>query len=331
MNRSRWVFLCALAAATSACTENQPEIRSYEVVRTDTAVVNDARTPLKGINNLEYVAPDTLVIVDGTNNVFVARGSWTLERLGQHGDAPCSYRSIVALAYEPPLLYLSDRNRAQILAYDLRTLECVGEVQHEGIRNFSGIARHDGSMFGVRGTLTSESADDTPILLQVDGQALEELPITKGMIPADWFPMPIIISTPLREVEGALHFVLPFSNSLVRYDVSTQETELFPVQLGVPGEVDPSDMQALIAALNEKTDLVFGLDLLENSIAITSKRGEEEAAVWTVRFYDRRGFRYLGEYESTDRIIHVNDERIQTLYLDIDSEEPYRIVSLYYQ
>jgi len=307
-----------------------PEIQ-FQIVRTDTTVLQDTEVPLKDVGHLFEAAPDTLIVYDSARNLFAARGSAHLEPFGEAGDSPCTYRSASAFAYAYPHLYLVDMTRTQMLTYDIRSLECVDDFQAESLRQVFGLAVHEGALFGVRSIVTSSIEDSTPLLFRYDDGAETALSVTKGDVPVDWPPIPIGARIPLESDGQYLYFVIPLTDQLIRYAPTSDSFDTFSLELSSVTLPEGDDAMAMMEALNNQSEIVFGLVVLDRYLAVTSRKDQGDDAGWAIRFYDLDSLMLQGEIRVDDRVAWVDEERIRTLWIDTESDQPFRIVDHYYE
>ena len=233
--------------------------------------------PMSAIRGYATIGGDSAVYVDNTHNIFLLISDRREKIIGQVGNGSCEHRSVTSFTVGGDTLFVLDSRSGRIVEYSIDRGDCVAEVGTE-LSRFGQIGRHGDAFYLIkRGSYTSASPSDEPLFYRLNSAGqLQPLNLTIGDLDrTQLFPIPVRLGRRIpqvKEKEGKLYFILPFSHKIWIYDPQTEDFSSFDLVNNPPDISErnfPTDTQGVSQLLSE-SELEMGFFPLENVIATLS-------------------------------------------------------------
>jgi hypothetical protein len=298
-------------------------------------VIIDDGPPLTEISHVEPMSTDSMIIGDNTVQLYLFVHNRFNKALGKKGKGPGEYASVRSFMTSGDTLFIYDQHLSKLLSYSITTNECLQEIRLDDL--FSSVVRVDGTLYLSYMEYTATTSPSKPLLYELDANhKAMPLKFTFLDLQANVFLAPLKMHTPLKEKNGAIYFIPPFSNKVFVYDTYAKSFSSFNLVLNSPHGKDfkgISDAMVIMKLINEKFELVFGLFLLENYIAVVSKKGRVPHDRWKIRFYSYSG-EYKHEITTNKYVFAVDENSFSRITLDLDNaglDHPYVVLKQNYK
>jgi hypothetical protein len=323
------IIICLLS-----CRQKDPKGLIVDSNIIKLAIIDDG-PPLTEIIHIESITSDSMIILDNTHQLYLYVKNRFNKILGAKGKGPYEYDVVRSFTSSGDTLFIYDQSLSKLISYSISTNECLQEIRLEDL--FSSVARIKGIFYFGYTEYTAATNLSKPLLYQLDAKHnVIPLKIRFLDLHANVFPAPLKMQTPLKQKNDLLYFSPPFSNKVFVYDTHTRSFSFFDLVLDSPHGKDfksISNAKGIMKFINEELELVFGLFLLENYIAVVSKKGRVPDDQWKIRFYTYSG-KYKYEITTNKYVFAVDENSFSRLTLALDnasSDHPYVALKQHYK
>ena len=242
-------------------------------------IVDEGAAPISAIVVYAPVGPDSAVVVDNTDALFLLVADRSDRTIGKRGEGPCAHMEVTSYAIAGDTVFVLDRSLGRITGYSLRSGECLMEVSHPELSGFRSLGREGSSFYLARTQVTTMTPEDEELLFEMrPSGTLLPLGLTTSDLEADLLPMPVQVGRTIysmKSLDGVLYFLVSLSHRIWTYDTGTQEISFIELTHDSPRSGPVQDLDKAMALVPE-IELEFGFFLLSNRIAVISRRKSEQ-------------------------------------------------------
>jgi hypothetical protein len=298
-------------------------------------VLIDDGPPLSQIFYIESIGGDSLIALDDFAQVQLYVDNKFYKSIGIHGRGPCEYNAVRHISLNGDTLFILDPSTAKIVYYSLTTDECLGELILPELSDFSSFVRFGGSYYLLHtGYSVATNLNKRLFFRLDDDMSLTALGIRFADIQANVMLPPIQKYVSMRTKDDIIYMEFPLTDKLWLYNTGNGRIGSFELSLdGFDREFKSvSDPDEIMRVFNEVIELISGLYMLEDKIAVISGNGTYPDRTIKIRFLTYEG-RPLGEI-TTDLYVFRVTERIFSRLTeesdDPDARHPYIIIDQEY-
>jgi len=322
--------------------------QDVHLTESESIPIQNADVPLDIVNFAQQTGQDSLVIADASGRLALfIEGTYSAD-LGKQGEGPCEHRSVLSTDHQASWVFGLDRSQQRLLAYDLGSAQCIGQIQSSNLRRATGLASGATELFATRGQYTSQTDSDTPLFFRIhrdsstdnaltsgeEDHSVESLSFTLDDLNPVQLPTFLNIRTPLKKHDKSVYASFPLSPKIVKYNTENDQFSSFEVDISLPTthEVEsiPQDNpQELLRMVRDDIEFIEHIQVQGDYLIIGSRRGTGPEGQWRIQFYDQNGEKY-GEYVLEEKIVTITDEHIVQLVTDGDQDAVYTVVKTPY-
>jgi hypothetical protein len=298
-------------------------------------VLIDDGPPLSQIFYIESIGGDSLIVLDDFSQVQLYINNKFNKSIGIHGRGPCEYNAVRHISLNGDTLFILDPSTAKIVYYSLTTDRCLGELILPELSDFSSFVRLDGSFYLLHtGYSVATNLNKRLFFRLDDDMTLSALGISFADIRANVMLPPIQKYVSMRTKEDIIYMEFPLTDKLWLYNTGSGELESFELSLnGFDREYKSiSDPDEIMRVFNDVIELISGLYLLDDKIAVISGKGTHPDRTIKIRFLSYEGGP-IGEITTDLYVFRVTEQIFSRLTEESDNPDarhPYIILDQEY-
>ena len=267
-------------------------------------LVDEGSPPMSAIIGYSVIGENEAIAVDNDEGMFLIESDHRTKKIGLAGDGPCAVRQVSSFTVVQDTLFVLDNRQGRIIGYSISKGECVKEVIHPELAQTTSLSRVGGWFYLLVTKYTSSSASDRVLLYRLGaGSTLEPLNLTVGDLESDLLRMSLNFgrrTSQIRVKDDVLHFLLPLTHRVWRYDTQTGEVSSIMLPNDSPdisSYAESADFDEIREAMSQlETEL--DLFLLDDRIAVMSNYQRQ----WRLGLYT-----YSGEIIAKSEVSHHVD------------------------
>lgn len=265
-------------------------------------IFDDGDPPISAINSYTPLRGDSALVVDNRDHIFLLVSNRRTRIVGTLGEGPCEYLDVTTYSVVGDTVFVLDHRRGKLVGYSVRDGACLSEYVSPDLSRFSATVRAGSWFYFTRTNYTTTLDPQTVLLyrLSLAGE-LAPLDLQKSDLDADLLMAPIRLGGRLKQIkekDGGLYFLLPFSHKVWRYDLQDGRVSSFDLihdSSSIAEHANSLDVNAISSAVG-KTEMEMDFFLLDEYIAVASRiRGK-----WMRSLYSYSGVFMAREEVSGD-------------------------------
>ena len=229
--------------------------------------------------------------------------------MGAAGEGACEFRSITSFSVVGDKVFVLDRLQGRLLGYSIRSGECLSEFTSQELIKHSAMIRVGGSFYFTRNSVNAAIAPEAVLLSKMDTQGnFTSLDFRKSDLGIDLLPIPV--RTPrlaqIKEKDGVIHFLLPFTHRVWTYSILEDQVSHFDLVHDSPDISNMSDSRDLAAISEVVGKIESEIDIfLFDAYFVVASRNESG---WMRSWYSYSGELLAGEYISGEMHLEEGGE-----------------------
>ncbi len=305
----------------ASCRNDAPKTGPVASDSVERHIFDDGVPPISAINSYTPLRGDSALVVDNRDHIFLLVSNRRTRIVGTLGEGPCEYQDVTTYSVVGDTVFVLDHRRGKLVGYSVIDGACLSEFVSPDLSRFSATVRAGSWFYFTRTNYTTTLDPQTVLLyrLSLAGE-LAPLDLQKSDLVADLLMAPIRLGGRLKQIkekDGGLYFLLPFSHKVWRYDLQDGRVSSFDLihdSSSIAEHANSLDVNAISSAVC-KTEMEMDFFLLDEYIAVASRiRGK-----WMRSLYSYSGVFMAREEVSGDMMFEEKGVFYEIVPGDVDT------------
>lgn len=313
------IMVLIFSACLGIATDGMAQSKQY--------ILDQGVPPISDIRSYTIIAGDSSLVFDRDNGIFVLASNVRKDRIGAIGQGPCEFQDVTSYAVVEDTVFVLDRSSSKIVGYSIQDNTCLQETIDPGLVSFSSVVRVGSSFFLGRNSVNAAMDSNTALLVELtESGEFKDLGLRKSDLEADLLMVPMRSQRTqrIKEKNGVIYFLLPYSHRVWSYDVRSDRIGHIALTHGsgdISGYATATDFNSIGKAIQE-IEKEIELFLLDEQVAVFSLMGNK----WILRSYSYSGT-LLAEHDVTLQNIFFEDRGVfYALDSTEDEDRPYQVI-----
>lgn len=275
-------------------------------------LTDEGEPPMSAVIGYIPLSPDSALVVDNTDSIFLIISDRRERLLGQKGGGSCEHQQVTSYTLAGDTLFVLDTQLGRITGYSIHTGECLKEVVMPELAQFSQIEKNGNWFYLAKANYNSSDPPDEPLLYRLGSEGdLLPLALTIEDLDADLLLLPFKVGQRVNTIKprgNKLYFILPFSHRIWQYDTETKLFSSFNLKnesAEIAKYSSSTDFEE-VAKLVPRLEIELDLFLLEDRVIVLSIFQNQ---------YRLRSYSYSGDLIAEEKDVqHVYFHERENLY-----------------
>ena len=197
-------------------------------------LTDEGTPPMMSVIKYAPVSDGLALVVDADDGLFVIESDRRTQMIGRRGTGPCEFEEITSMSVVGDTVFVLDREQTRIVGYSIDAGDCLADLSHPRLIEFTKIGRSDGWYYLLKSKVSSLFPSDLVLLHRIDDAGTHEpLGLTPSDLQADLLMHPVQRGTWNGEIQVRnknLYFTIPLTHRVWSYNTQSGEVSSFELE-----------------------------------------------------------------------------------------------------